>query len=156
MERTNMTLKDRLDQLEEKISIDETNINAELIKHPHDFYHVAKGAADAVSERDMAKFEVETYEASLYLTIRRDLTDRGEKFTESLLEHMIHNSDDRIKRVDNYLVAKHLADRWLALKESFVQKGYMLKEIIDNRKSDNIAEGSYASQRREAMTNYKR
>jgi len=156
MDRNNTTLEERLDQLEERIIIDETNINAELISHPHDFYHVARGAADAVSLRDMTKFDVETYESSLYLTIRRDLAERGEKFTEALLDHMIRNSEDRAKLVDKYLVAKHLADKWLALKESFVQKGYMLKEIVDNRKSDNVMEGSYSSQRREAMSSYKR
>jgi hypothetical protein len=156
MDRSNATLEDRLDELEEKIKVDETNISAELISHPHDFYHVARGAADAVSLRDMAKFHVETYESTLYLVLRKELLERGEKFTEAFLEHKIHDNDPRIKLVEKYLTAKHLADRWLALKESFVQKGYMLKEIVDNRKSDNIAEGSYSSQRREALSSFQR
>jgi hypothetical protein len=156
MDRSNTTLEDRLDQLEEKIKVDETNISAELISHPHDFYHVARGAADAVSLRDMAKFNVETYESELYLSLRKELLESGNKFTEALLEHLVHRDPDRIKLVEKYLNSKHLSDRWSALKESFIQKGYMLKEIVDNRKSDNIAEGSYSSQRREALSSFQR
>lgn len=145
-----------LEELEEQIKIDDTNINAELISHPHYFNHISRGAADAVSVRDMAKFEVETYESALYLRIRKDFVERGERTTEALLDHLVRSDPNRIKLVNNYLSAKHLADQWSALKESFIQKGYALKELIDNRKSDNITEGSYSSQRRDALSSYPR
>lgn len=142
------------DQLEEEVQIDDTNIDAELIKHPHIFFHISAGHADALSQSDLAKHRVEIFEADLYLEIRRKMVADGDKFTETLLEKMVNRDDRRIALVDRYLEAKHTADKWRALKDSFIQKGYMLKDIIDNRKSDNVAEGSYSRQRHDAMERY--
>jgi len=148
--------RNRLDQLEQLVKIDETNLEAELISHPHDFYHVSTGAAEAVSVRDLAKFRVETYEADKYLEWRRRYIHNEEKFTEALLEKLVQNDEGRIKLVETYLEAKREADRWTALKDSFIQKGFMLKITVDNRRADNITESSYASQRREALNNFRR
>jgi len=152
----NSDLEKRFRQVEDRVEIDDTNIEAELIRHPHDFWHVASGVADSVSIRDMAKFRVETYEAELNTTLRREFAEQGVKVTEAHLDRLVTRDLERTKLFEHYLHTKHEADLWLGLKESFSQKGYMLKEVANNQRSDNVAESSYSRQRRDAMDNYRR
>lgn len=154
--RNRTRLEDQFDQLEERIKIEETNIEAELIGHPHDYFYASQGHADAVSLRDLAKHDLDVYEAKLDLNLRKVLAERGEKFTEAVISNMVTIDEERIKLYESYLDAKHVADLWAGMKEGWQQKGYMLKIYVDNRKSDNITEGSYSSQRRDALKNYSR
>jgi len=149
-------LEQMFDRLEENIKIEEADIQSELISHPHDYYHTTQGHADAVSLRDLAKHDLDVYEARLNINLRKVMNERQEKFTEAVISNMVMIDEERIKLYESYLDAKHVADLWSGMRESWQQKGFMLKTYVDNRKSDNITEGSYNSQRREALKNYTR
>jgi hypothetical protein len=154
--RNRSPMEERFAHLEERIVIEENDVEAELIGHPHDYFHASQGHADAVSLRDLAKHDLDVYEAQLNLNLRKVLNERQEKYTEAMINSMIICDQECIKLYEAYLDTKHVADLWAGMKEGYIQKGYMLKIFVDNRKSDNITEGSYSSQRRDALKNYPR
>lgn len=154
--RNRTPLEEKFDRLEENVKIEPTDIEAELISHAHDYWHATNGHADALSLRDLAKHDLDVYEARLDLNLRKVMAERGEKYTEAVISNMVTIDEERIKLFESYLDAKHVADLWAGMKDSWQQRGYMLKEIVEHRRGDNVAESSYARQRSEALNNYRR
>lgn len=123
-----------LAELSENIKIDQDDMDGEIISQPNDFYHASTGYAMAVSLRDKAKNDLEIAEAELYKMFRDEVSARGDRATEKLLEAMINSNEVRQEQFDKYLEAKLLADKWLALRDSFTQKGYALRELAELHK----------------------
>ena len=151
-----MPRDEKFAQLEAEIAIDRENLDAELINHANWHWHASKEAIDAISLRDNAKADVDNFEANLNLTFRREAAHRNERITEATVDSLVRSDPDRIKLLERYLIAKRTAERWVALRDSFVQKGYALKELVTLFRTNNIAEASYAEQRRDAFNNMKK
>lgn len=149
-------LEQRYEELEARLKIDQMNLDAELIGHPHDYWHAAKGATEAISIRDKAKDIHDRYAANLNMIFRREAHERKERITEAQLDMMILSDQDCIDMWNQYLQYKKEADLWVGLRDSFIQKGYALKSLIDVLRSDQIAAYSYAEQRKDAFANYKK
>jgi hypothetical protein len=129
-----------LSELEQNIKIDPDELEIELIKQPNDYYHASAGFAMAISLRDQAKNELDIAEAELFLAFRDEVIARTERPTEALLEAMINASDIHRSYVDKHLETKLLADKWLALRDSFIQKGHALRELANLHKLNYFGE----------------
>jgi hypothetical protein len=92
----------------------------------------------------------------LNITFRHDAVQRNERVTEALVDALVKSDNERIRFVERYLKAKREAELWIALRDSFVQKGYAMKELVTVLRTGDVAESSYAQQRLEALTNLKK
>jgi hypothetical protein len=122
--------EDALAELSEKIKIDQDNLDVELVTQTNDYYHASRGHALAVSLRDQAKNNLDVAEAELYLMFRREAGDRV-KLTEAQLDATVKSNEIRQEYFTKYLETKLLADKWLSLRDSFIQKGHALRELAE-------------------------
>lgn len=137
--------EESLNELAERIKIaGHEELDTEFISQPNDYYHAATGFAMAVSLRDQAKNNLDVAEAELYLHFRRN----SEKLTEANLKAMVEADDDRHEYLDQYMQAKLLADKWLALRDSFTQKGHALRELAELHKLNYFGERSLSTSER--------
>lgn len=114
---------------EKHLAIHKYQLDDDIEDQANLFFEVAQRASEAMALRDGAKTELEEIEARLYLTIREDETNAGRKVTEAMLSHMVSLSSPYTKKKEAFDAAKHEVDRWNVLKEAFVQRGFMLKEM---------------------------
>jgi hypothetical protein len=140
--------EESLNELAERIKISgPEDLDTEFVSQPNDYYHVSTRHAIAVSLRDQAKNNLDITEAQLYLSFKRN----SEKLTEANLKAMVEADDIRGEFLDLYMQAKLLADKWLALRDSFSQKGHALRELAELYKLNYFGERSVsASERMEA------
>jgi hypothetical protein len=132
-------------ELEKKIMIDPDDLDVELVSQSNNYWHAAAGFAMALSLRDKAKNNLDVAEAELNLHFRQKATDKP---TEAQLKAMVTADELRQQHVDDYISAKLLADKWLALRDSFTQKGYALRELAEQRKANYFGEHSSTSAER--------
>lgn len=117
-----------LDDYRKMLKIDRHNLDEELIQQASHFMGVAEAFALAVSKREFAKEEVNRVAARLYVRFRKNQAE-GEKVTEAQINAKISKHEDHIAARDGYKQASEDADRWLALKEAFHQRSFMLREL---------------------------
>lgn len=118
-----------LDELRGALQIDKNDLDSAWIEHPVLFDRVSTQLTLAISLRDGAKLELNDGIAEVDAQIRDELDVK--KMTERAIEQEI-NLKPRIKRLRqeyNGLVFK--ADQWAALKESYQQRSYALKHIVE-------------------------
>jgi hypothetical protein len=130
----------RLAELERHIQIDPDSLAEEIISYTSHFYHIGLGHARAISLRDMAKEDVSALEAELFLRYRQDAIANNEKATEAILEAKVNSDPDRLDAIDKYIRSRLAADRWNNLRETFVQKGHMLRQLGELHKINYFGE----------------
>lgn len=131
--------EESLAELGEKISISD-DLDVEFVTQPNDFYHAAIGFALAISLRDKAKNDLEVAESELYLMFRREASSATTRPTEAQLDAMVKSNEVRLEYFETYLTTKQLADRWMALRDSFIQKGHALRELAELHKLNYFGE----------------
>jgi hypothetical protein len=142
--------EETLNELADKIKIDPDSLDTEFINQTNWYYHAATGYAMAVSLRDQAKSDLDTTEAELYLSFRNGTRDKP---TEAQLKAMVEADDVRREYLALYTQAKQLADRWLALRDSFTQKGHALRELAELYKLNYFGERPLSATDRQEAEN---
>ena len=120
-----------LEEAENLIAIDKNDLDTICQIHPEIFHRIAKSGADMKSLRDEAKETLQKVEATESLAIRTQLDKVGEKATEVKISQLLQLSERREKAVSRYLNAKAEAEAWLILKETFLERAFMLKNLCD-------------------------
>jgi hypothetical protein len=115
---------------EESLSIDPMALDECLIEQPALFYHVADGYAKAVAERDMIKLALANVCAELDQQLREEAEKHEEKITEKLIEQRLRLLPEVRELNGKLLAAQAEMDRWLAMKEAFQQRSYVLRELV--------------------------
>lgn len=116
--------------LRDKLRIDRDNLDFEIVAQPEYYYHAGNACAEAVSRRDQAYELIKQTDASLYIRIRTMVEDKGMKVTETLLTNMVIIEDDHVEANRNWVEAKGEADSLAVLRDSFQQRGYMLRDLV--------------------------
>ena len=114
---------------EQQIQIDRDDLDTELVRQPSLFLEVSQKYVQAVSVRDAAKENVDVARAKVELKIRRRAEEQERKLTESTVKAEVEVHSMYREAVDAYLQAKERADRWLATKEAFSQRAFILKDL---------------------------
>ncbi len=125
-----MTSNEWLDEYRKQLSIDKNNLDKMLIEHPVWFGHIAEQLALAVSKRDRIKDEVELVRAQVDKQVRTTAADEAKKITETQVLSAVEIHVEFRSIREQYLDQRLLTDQWFGLKEAFVQRSYMLKELI--------------------------
>ncbi len=142
---------DLLDEYAEFLLIDKHNLDTALVEQGSVYYNVGIAYANAISARDYAKAELDKAKADADKVIRQTALTENERLTEAQVANRI--LEDTLYRAahDEYLEWKLIADKWLALKESFEQRSYSLKELCQLWASNYYADTSVQSERHEAV-----
>jgi hypothetical protein len=105
--------------------IDKNNLDNELVGQAEIYATIGLKVAEAVSERDHLKEQVEI----IFADIAREFRESAEKVTEGKVqEHVqLHPKYNAVKK--DYLDAKKAAEEWMAIRDAFGQRVSMLKEL---------------------------
>jgi hypothetical protein len=121
--------KVELADLEPGLLIDEHALDQACARHPDLFYRVAKRLADEVSMRDALKEQLANVEALVDTEIREEAAAENEKPTVKEIESRTR-LDLRVEKVRKHLLETGAAvGQWMALKDAFTQRSYMLKAL---------------------------
>jgi hypothetical protein len=128
-----MNEKPTLDNLRDALTIDPDDLDTCLTQQPDLFYHAADQQAQATSRRDEIKLNLDEATAEIDGRLRKQAVEHDEKITEALLQQRLR-IQPRIKELmREFLEARVLADRWQALKESYSQRSFMLRELVQRQ-----------------------
>ena len=120
---------DIIKELRDYLEIDKHSLDDEIVKQPSLFFQVSEALSEAVAERDACKEELATVDADLDGQIRHDMEVAGDRITEAQVKNGIQVHAKHGPAFDTYILAKTRADKLLAMKEAFQQRGYMLRDL---------------------------
>jgi hypothetical protein len=118
-----------IQEAEELLKINRDDLSEEVSKQPELFYEVARNMVMAISLRDEASDILDKVDAESDALIRLKAERGGEKVTEAKIKQAVILDPEHVKASNNYLRAKNEVDRWSILKESFMQRANMLREL---------------------------
>lgn len=96
--------------IESEFKVDETSINEMLKSLPNKLAHLGYFNAKALSQVKELKNEKEQLWANLYLETREALSQKGQKYTEGLLEQMVNTDKDYIELQNKLLEAERQSE----------------------------------------------
>jgi len=139
-----------LEEYAEALLIDKYSLDAGLIEQPTVYYNVGVGYANAMSARDFARAELDRAKADADREVRNQAMDENVRITEAqvanrILEDPLYQAANR-----NYLDWKALTEKWIALKESFGQRAYALRDMCQLWISNYYADTAIHSDNAEA------
>ena len=118
-----------LNEYREYLKIDRTDLESALLQQADLWFRVAEEHAKAVSIRDQAYENIKQTDAKLNKEIRSEYEAEGVRVTESAINAAVLTHPEHVEAVETYLEAKQRADKLAALKDSFQQRSYMLREL---------------------------
>ncbi len=119
-----------LSELRAALRIDRYNLDENVERQPELFFEVAEAAALARSEQDLAKDSVDEVESRLDVHVRGKAERKDERITEKEIKARIRQHPERASAMKNYLGLKLETERLDQLRDSFKQRGYMLRELV--------------------------
>jgi hypothetical protein len=157
-----------LDRLESHLEIDEHALDEALQDQAQHFYEVSKNLNLLSSRRDAAKQYLKELESRVYLSIKDDARVEEAKISEKELEHRCNIHPKIVMQTETLLRLSHAVGVFAALKDAFIQRNYMAKEmaglyVANYFTSESTTGGDvsrikdrYASEAREAMNKARR
>jgi len=122
-------MTEELEIYQQKLAINKFQLDDDIETQAIYFYEIAEKTAQALAERDTLKATFAETEGMLYLEIKHECAENGTKTTETMLHNMVLEAPAYQQANLDLLEAKAYADKWLVLKESFIQRGFMLREM---------------------------
>jgi hypothetical protein len=159
--------EERLKELKEALLIDRNDLDTELVHQPNLYYQVGEAFSEAISFRDEAKFNRDREAAELDRAIRREALDNNEKISEAQVANRVKENPSYYDYHERYLLLSKNAAFWEALKESFQQRSYAIKDLTQlwisgyytdsvGRIERNVARDNKASDARDKMAEARR
>jgi hypothetical protein len=124
------------------IEIDPDKLDNAAIKQPVIRSSVGARFAHAKAEFIEAKDRLKRIEARLAIDIRADHDRKGEKLTEAALAALVQVNSKRRKAFDAMVDAQRLQDELEELRDSYAERGFMLKVLAELHKTDYFSDSS--------------
>ena len=121
---------EKIKELEKNLIIDPHGLDDELKYQADSYYRISKLHALLSSRRDAAKQELSETEAEVDQQLRATAAKEKEKVTERDLDAMKKIDEDVVKANRHYLDLSKKTALALALKESYQQRSYALKDLV--------------------------
>lgn len=139
--------------LEAGLKIDEHALDTALIRQPDMFYRVSQALALAISRRDFAKQTRDELMAELDADIRAVAARHEEKITEGGIKAQL-TMDPAVKRAERECLDRGaMVGQLTALKEAFVQRSYVLKDLASLYVANYYSDASAGSRSTEQVKN---
>jgi hypothetical protein len=114
-----------IDEFEQYLKIDKYGLDDDLRRQPSLLFEVTAAYELALARRDKLKDYLALCEAHLDAAFRRNLSNH----TEAQIKQLIIADKARRVGLENYHKAKEHAGQLSALKDAFVARGYMLRDM---------------------------
>lgn len=111
------------------LRIDKSALDDELIEQSMLLFQVSEAFVEAAALRDACKEQVALVDAQLDVRIRDEIEQSDTKTTEGNVKAQIQTDPKHEKAFKAYLNAKREADVLSALKEAFIQRGYLIRDL---------------------------
>ena len=118
-----------IDEYKAALAIDRFSLDTCIQEQVILFSEVSEEAVTAIARRDTAKKAVDETLAETSLLVRQDALDEGRKMTEGLVKETVAMQENVMNAQSAYLEAKTESDHWAALKEAYMQRSYMIREM---------------------------
>lgn len=119
-----------IDEFRKYLQIDRSSLDDEVMRQASLLFTVSEAVVEATAKRDALKEHLATAEAKLDQEFRTRFADSGDKYTEGQIKSLILTEKSRCLTNKNFLTAKAEVDLLVALKESFHQRGYMIRDLV--------------------------
>jgi len=116
-------------ELKSLLVIDKAKLDDEVSRQPMLLFEVSEAYVQAAAERDACKEELTSIDANLDGDVRAKLSRSEDKVTEAMVKNAVQTHQKHQDAFDTYLTSKTKADELQALKEAFLQRGYMLRDL---------------------------
>ena len=112
------------------LRIDEDDLDRCLVEQPGLFFQAAEALALATSRRDGIALQLKELKAEVDQEIRETASRHQEKTREDGIKHQV-TLDPEVRKMERaYLDACTHADKVQAMKESYQQRSYALKDLV--------------------------
>lgn len=124
-------MKERLsiEEAQRGLRIDRHSIDEAILEQSVLFYDVSNNLVLAKEEKDRLKDEMESLGAEISNDKREEFQDDKIKFTEHALKEEVALDKNYIKSKKRYNQSYSDLRKWEAMKEAYMQRSYMLKEL---------------------------
>lgn len=116
-------------ETEKLLLIDINNLDNVCIQQPVLFDTIGSEYVNAISMRDKAKEDLNTIDAQLSITIRKEADVNNVKLTEKKTAELVQTHLNHKEAVEKFLHYKLEADKWGVKKEAFSQRKDMIEQI---------------------------
>ena len=110
--------------------IDLTNLDVILQTHAYEFQDATEDLPRLRREVASAKLNIDSVEASLYLLIRSEFEQSGEKFTEGKITATIKSHQRYVEAYNDWLKVREDYDKVDQLREVFMQRESSIKNLV--------------------------
>lgn len=117
------------DILKAALVIDKHALDDELMRQPQLMQQVSEEYANAISQKDFFYDQAKKLEGDLYIEMKTHIEGSGEKATEVRVKSEVERHPKRIEARDNYNLWVAQTEKWLGLKDSFMQRMFALREL---------------------------
>lgn len=117
-----------IEELKKSLPIDKFALDDELTQQPSLFQSVAEAYVEAAADRDRLKEELAVIDAQLDSEARFEQGDL--KYTEQIIKNAVQTDIRHRGAFERYLKARIKAEELGALKESFAQRAYLIRDLI--------------------------
>jgi hypothetical protein len=119
-----------IEEIKELIQIDKNCLDLVCESHASIYDEIGENLTKAVNKRDALKDEFDDLYARIDLSIRNE--HGGEKgWTENRIENTIITRSDYVSKKEELRAANEEVNIWSQKKESFSQRGYMIRELCE-------------------------
>ena len=116
-------------EFEQHLLIDKHHLDEAISHQSSLLYQVSSELALSLSVRDELKQHVDEAYAFISLGLRDEAAKSGTKITEDFIKQSVMTESTYTDVVKDYLSQKGYCDRVQALKDAFVARGYMIREM---------------------------
>lgn len=116
-----------LKEAENLLAIDKDDLTEELIKGPSILGAVGRNYVVSCDVRDRAKDFLSKTEAKIFNRLKKT-SDKSSDFS---VKQRVSTNKEVAAALEEYREAKLLAAKWEILKETFNQRGWMLKQLAE-------------------------
>ena len=118
-----------VEEFRRHLLIDKDDLDTEFVQHPSLYFRISEASVLASSRRDEAAEKLKLVDAELDGDVRDDLEKAGQKVTEAQVKASILMHKRHQEAAQQLSDLTFEASRLQALKESFAQRGYALREL---------------------------
>ena len=116
-------------EMTEELKFNPHALDTAILQQSFLYQKVQEYYANSISDRDLAKKQLEEDYAKVSLRIREQSSLEGKKLTEDLVKQLTLLDPDYQESTSVWLDAKLDSELWGALKESYSSRGFMIKTM---------------------------
>lgn len=120
-----------LDEFRRYLRIDKHSLDDELVSQSELLFKVAEAYLDAAATRDELKERLAVVDAQLDAQVRADLEKNDTKATEAMVKSLVTTHKRHEVASAAYLAARHEANLLQAMKESFKDRGFHVRDLVE-------------------------